>query len=377
MEKILFLYLKTGGGHLAPARAISNWITTNMPDRAEIKLIDGFEGAPKLLKWVVEDGYRTSQSRFKWVFETLYFFNKFTPLAWLSSILVGIFVYSSLLKLIRTEKPKKIVLFHFFLVTPTRWALNRSGSDTPTLTVVTDPFSAHPIWFLHKQQKFAVFSPALKEYLVSTRKIEASVIEVFPFTIGEQFTSELNPERVAERKASLGIGPEEKVILVLGGADGIPKAKALLRNLAKANLNARVVLVCGRNTKLFANAEKLKTRLKFSNLIVLGYVEYVRELLAIAEVVITKCGASTFMEILHSKKIPLVSSYIWEQEKGNVEFICKNQLGVYEPNPRRLVSEAKAIIEKRSKQAIFKRNIERLSLVNGTPSISHFILNGV
>jgi processive 1,2-diacylglycerol beta-glucosyltransferase/1,2-diacylglycerol 3-beta-galactosyltransferase len=34
----------------------------------------------------------------------------------------------------------------------------------------------------------------------------------------------------------------------------------------------------------------------------------------------SKCGASTFMEILLSKKIPIITDYIWEQEKGNVDY---------------------------------------------------------
>lgn len=377
MEKILFFYLKTGGGHLAPAKAVSDWIATNEPNKADIRLIDGFEGASKILKWIIEDGYRNSQTKYKWVFESLYFINKLRPIAYLTSFLVGIFIYSILLKIIRRERPSKIVLFHFFLVVPIRWALKRSGKQIPTLTVVTDPFSAHPIWFLNKNQKFVVFSNTLKEYLTTIRKIDSSNIEVFPFTIGEQFSKTIEYPLVKKRKELLGINENEKVILILGGADGIPNAKRLLLNLAAMQLQSQIVLVCGRNTKLFFQSQKIKTHLNFSNLIILRYVDYVRELLAISEIVITKCGASTFMEILHSKKIPLVSSYIWEQEKGNVDYICNNQLGLYEPKPEKLAKAAKTILEEQEKKTFFVRNIEKLELANGTPSLSQFILNGI
>jgi UDP-N-acetylglucosamine:LPS N-acetylglucosamine transferase len=168
---------------------------------------------------------------------------------------------------------------------------------------------------------------------------------------------------------------ESEIILLLGGADGIPNGAKLLRKLAKANFNSPVVLVCGRNERLYAKAQAIKKELKFDRLRVLGYIDYVRELLSISEVVITKCGASTFMEVLYSKKIPLVNSFIWEQEKGNVDFVCNNNLGLYEPSPEKITALIGRIIESRPLGHWFKDNIEKMRLVNGTPQVSTFILN--
>jgi UDP-N-acetylglucosamine:LPS N-acetylglucosamine transferase len=107
---------------------------------------------------------------------------------------------------------------------------------------------------------------------------------------------------------------------------------------------------------------------------VLGFIDYVYELLSISEVVITKCGASTFSEVLLCGKIPLVNSYIWEQERGNVDFIKENGMGVYEPNPKRIANLAREIIGSNEYNGWFKQNIQRMGLSNGTPLVSDFIL---
>ena len=42
-EKYLFLYLKTGGGHLATAKAVERFFLKEYPDAVDIVLVDGFE----------------------------------------------------------------------------------------------------------------------------------------------------------------------------------------------------------------------------------------------------------------------------------------------------------------------------------------------
>jgi len=76
-KKYLFIYLKTGGGHLAPARAMFNYLNQHFSDKAEPQLIYGFEKTPRWVKFIIEDGYRILQYTGKWFFEFLYALNKF------------------------------------------------------------------------------------------------------------------------------------------------------------------------------------------------------------------------------------------------------------------------------------------------------------
>ena len=55
-EKLFLFYLKTGGGHLAPAKAVSKWLDENATNQIEPVLIDGFTETNRAIKTCVEDG---------------------------------------------------------------------------------------------------------------------------------------------------------------------------------------------------------------------------------------------------------------------------------------------------------------------------------
>ena len=169
-KKYLFVYLKTGGGHLAPARAIFNYMNKHFSDKAEPQLIYGFEKTPRWVQYIIEDGYRILQYTGKWFFEFLYALNKFSPAAWISCNLVAPFMMKYLEETITNEKPEKIVIFHFFCIIPVFRILKKHNLSIPVLTVITDPFTPHPMWFLKKNQNFIVFSQELEAKVLQKKK---------------------------------------------------------------------------------------------------------------------------------------------------------------------------------------------------------------
>lgn len=80
-DKHLFLYLNTGGGHYAPAKALANHITGVSTHKVRVRLADGFQGVNPIIKSVIENGYRHSQSKAVRVYEVLYALHKWKPIA--------------------------------------------------------------------------------------------------------------------------------------------------------------------------------------------------------------------------------------------------------------------------------------------------------
>jgi processive 1,2-diacylglycerol beta-glucosyltransferase/1,2-diacylglycerol 3-beta-galactosyltransferase len=160
-KKYLFVYLKTGGGHLAPARALFNYINKNFAQVAEPKLIYGFEKTPRWVQYIIEDGYRMLQYTGKWFFEFLYAINKIPIIASITCLIIAPFMNKYLEDVIIKEQPDKIVVFHFFLIIPIFKILRKKNLSIPVITVITDPFTPHTMWFLVKKQNFIVFSKDL------------------------------------------------------------------------------------------------------------------------------------------------------------------------------------------------------------------------
>jgi UDP-N-acetylglucosamine:LPS N-acetylglucosamine transferase len=229
------------------------------------------------------------------------------------------------------------------------------------------------MWFLVKNQNFIVFSKGLKERII--KKGRGYTVQNFPFILDEKFSSSLSQDDVLAAKQKLGYKQDKKVVLILGGGDGIPKGEKILEEILKSKLDAEIGFVCGKNEVLFSGAEKLKLTYNADNLKIYGYVDYIYNLISISNVVITKCGASTIMEILNLKKVPIVNDYIWEQELGNVDYLIENNLGIYEPQIKNLPKAIKQLLEDDSLYSLYVKNISDQKIENGVAKVSSFLIN--
>ncbi len=370
-DKYFLCYLRTGGGHLAPARSIAKYLSERHGAEIEPVLIDGLVESKKIARTIIEDGYRFLQGSAKWYYTFLYAVNKFPPIGYFNVILANYFIKPYIKRKIEEERPAKIVIFHFFLIMPVYQILKELELTIPVVTVITDPYTAHPLWFQKKQQKFIVFSERLKKYYLS-RGVAEDRIAVFQFIIDEKFTTSLSREQIAAVQSNHGIDGRKKMVLIIGGGDGIPHGKTILENLLSAPIPVQLAIVCGKNEHLYSEALEFKKN--FPELIVFGFIDFVYDLLNAADIVITKCGASTIMEILILKKIPVIIDYLWEQELGNMEFVRDHQLGIFEPDITKLPGIIRELISNQGYYETFQHNIERMNLKNGTNDVGEFLL---
>ncbi len=371
-KKYLFVFLKTGGGHLAPARAISNFMNKNYSDIAEPRLVYGFEKSPRWVQFIIEDGYGILQYTGRWFFEFLYALHKIPIIAKITSNLVSLFMRKYLETEIIKEKPDKIVIFHFFCIIPILKILKKNKLSIPVKVLITDPFSPHPLWFQAKQLNFIVFSDELESKINKMKK--GHRIKRFNFPVDDKFSKTLSENEVVSTKKALEYNPAKKMVLILGGGDGVPKGEKLLREILKADINTEIGIVCGKNKVLKKEAEEQKKIYKADNLKIYGYVDIIYELINISDIVITKCGASTIMEILNLKKVPIVIDYIWEQEQGNVDYIINKKLGIYEPHVYKLPKVIKSLIGDQKLNVFYRDNIVKEKINNGVKEVTEYLM---
>lgn len=370
-KKYLFIFLKTGGGHLAPARAIFNYMNKYYSDNAEPKLIYAFEKTPRWVQFIIEDGYGILQYTGRWFFEFLYALHKIPIVARITCSLVGIFMRKYLEAEIVKEQPNKIVIFHFFCINTVLKILKKNNLSIPVQILITDPFTPHPLWFLEKKQNLIVFSKELESKVNKMKR--GHIVKRFSFPIDEKFSKFLSASEVITIKQQFGYNPSKRMILMLGGGDGVPKGEKILRELLEAKLNIDIGIVCGKNITLHQSAEIQKKKYKAENLKIYGYVDFIYELLNISDLVITKCGASTIMEILNLTKVPIVIDYIWEQEQGNVDYIIDKKLGIYEPQVEKLPKIIKDLLEDEKLFLTYKGNIVKEKINTGVKEVVEYL----
>jgi UDP-N-acetylglucosamine:LPS N-acetylglucosamine transferase len=229
------------------------------------------------------------------------------------------------------------------------------------------------MWFLQEGQNFIVFSEMLKEKCIN-QGIDKNKLKVFPFVLDRKFSQKTSDSKKLAIRRELGFESDSKIILIMGGGDGIPHGKKILKRILTRNMDAEIAIVCGKNEKMFNHISALKDKYNIRNLKIYGFVDFVHSLINISDVVITKCGASTFMEILLMGKIPVINNYIWEQEKGNIDFVCKREMGILEKNTKRIPDVLHKLLTDIEYSNSIRNNIKRASICNGVGQVSDYIL---
>ena len=331
-------------------------------------------GSGFLLKKIIEDGYKTAVNSAAWTYELLYLIHKLKIISRITSSLIAYLLINNLENQILEYKPGKIVVFHFFLIKPVREILRRNSLTTPVIIVVTDPFTAHPIWFLDRNQNFIVFSDILKEKCCKAG-IPENRLKVFPFVLDKKFSMRLGNRKQVQIRRELGFSDNSRIILILGGGEGMPKGKKILKKIIRKNMEAEIAIVCGRNRKLYSDAVKIREKYGTGILKVFGFIDFIHPLISISDVVVTKCGASTSMEILLAGKIPVINNYIWEQEKGNMEFVCNRKMGILEKKTACLPDVLNRLLGDSDLYDSLATNIRMASLSNGVGQVSDYIMN--
>jgi UDP-N-acetylglucosamine:LPS N-acetylglucosamine transferase len=223
-------------------------------------------------------------------------------------------------------------------------------ADRPRFEVVlTDWAAIHRTWVAGGVDHYTAPTEAAREDLLRYG-VRSSVVDVQGLPIGAEFSRPLPglAERAALRR-QLGLDPDRFTILVMVGAEGSPRALALLAELATRQLDAQLVVVCGRNNALRSAVLQLPA---VQPLLVLGFVEHIAELMSVSDLLITKAGGVTLAEAF-ARALPIVvSDRLPGQETGNADYAERKGAVVSAERPSELVDLVSALrrSEKRRRQ---------------------------
>ena len=74
------------------------------------------------------------------------------------------------------------------------------------------------------------------------------------------------------------------------------------------------------------------------------------------------------------EKIPVINNYIWEQEKGNMEYVCNKKMGIMEKDANRLPDVLQNLLNDNELYNSLRSNIRNASIRNGVGKVSDYIL---
>jgi UDP-N-acetylglucosamine:LPS N-acetylglucosamine transferase len=372
-DNILFLYLHTGGGHISAAKALSNRIMSLYPEEVTTHLLDPVPSYHLFIKHLFIRGYGFASHRYSSLWIGLYELTKLYPIKKLWVFLSTLTFKNRIKKELINKNITKVVVLHFLLVRAAYYASKESDPRIPVHTIVLDPFSAHPIWFASPMVPVIVLSEKVKRECLARYGYPKEKVNRFSIPLRTEFNQPLTGKAAAKAKKKHGFRADIPIILFAGGGEGFPNGYEYVRAFLHAKTKVQIAIVCGRDSVLKWHINFLAKRHSDSSVKAFGYIDFMFELMNIADLIVCKGGPATVMEVLILGKPPIISQYVYGQEKGNVEFVVHNKLGAYIEDPKEMVEEVCHLLYHHDAYHQLQENIRSLSIKNGTDDICRFL----
>ncbi|HEX4484313.1 MAG TPA: glycosyltransferase [Solirubrobacteraceae bacterium] len=297
-RRVLILSADVGEGHAAAARALAAQLgETEQP--TEVTVIDGLAAMGRVLKPVVEDGYRVQLRFIPWTYTLVYgLLNHVRPARMVATRLLCWFGSRPLSRAIAAHDPD-VVVSTYPAVTVVLARLRRTGEvRCPTVATITDLTGL----FFWAQPGIDMHMVMYGESLSSVEQIAGrdSVRLVQPLISGE-FLQRRCP---VEARRALGLPEEGRMVVVSGGGWGVGDVEGAVREFIRVPEASSIVCLAGRNEQL---AAKLKGAFASEPRVhVYEFTEKMPELLAAADVLVHSTGGVTCLEAM-AAGTPVVS----------------------------------------------------------------------
>jgi processive 1,2-diacylglycerol beta-glucosyltransferase len=234
--------------------------------------------------------------------------------------------------------------------------LRRSGEiATPHVTATTD-FETHRLWVNQPCDHYFTATEEGARYLHSWG-VPPSDTTVAGVPIHPDFS---RPKDRAACLARHGLSGDRPVVLQLAGGFGVGPVEKLLGGLLSIEAPLELVVVAGRN-------EELRQRLAAvpapgqHRLHVIGFTTQMDELMAAADVVVTKPGGLTTSEALARGAAILIVNPIPGQESRNSDFLLENGAAIKANNLATLPYKLARLLADPSRLARLKANARQLA----------------
>ncbi|HYG33610.1 MAG TPA: glycosyltransferase [Clostridia bacterium] len=192
---------------------------------------------------------------------------------------------------------------------------SKEGPQPLVVSIVTD-FEAHALWMDACVDLYCVAAEETKARLVA-RGANRESIAATGIPISARFAAK--PDVLALRKR-MGLRDDQPVLLVLSGGFGMGPVGDILKQVDKVEQCFQTIVVTGRNQEL---RRELAARDYQHPTHVLGYSANMHELMAAAELIITKPGGLTTSEALALGKPLFIVNPIPGQEAANSDFLLE------------------------------------------------------
>lgn len=356
-KRVLVLSASVGAGHLRAAQAVELAVKELVPD-AVVQNVDVLQLTNAAFRRVYGTAYLDLVNRAPHVLG--YFYDLADQARSLNRqgdrlrYLVQKLNLVAFLKFLQAE-PWDLVINTHFLPAEMIAALKRKKAfAAPHVTATTD-FETHRLWVNQPCDHYFTATEEGAAYLhhwgIPAGDITATGIPIHPV-----FS---RPKDRGECLARQGLKGDRPVLLQLAGGFGVGPIEEIFRQVLAVEVPLEVVVVAGRNEKVKKQLEKISPPARHRTRI-LGFTDQMDELMAAADVVLSKPGGLTTSEVLARGAAMAIINPIPGQESRNSDYLLEDGAAVKINQVATLPLKLTRLLEDPKRLALLKRNARKL-----------------
>lgn len=213
---------------------------------------------------------------------------------------------------------------------------------TPTFRLgaaVTD-FNLHPFWMEPGVDFYLLSHPEMKQKLAQNLDVPSHVTGI---PIDPSFSQPRPTPQEARKK--MGWNPERLTVLVMGGGIGLGPLPHIMRSLHSLlpKYPFQLVTITGKNDRLRQELDRRYAQEPHVHCY--GFVEQMAEIMAGADLILTKPGGMTSSEALASSLPLLICKPLPGQEEHNSHYLIHEQVAIRQDQIPLLPQELVRLIE--------------------------------
>jgi processive 1,2-diacylglycerol beta-glucosyltransferase len=320
-KRVQILTLSVGAGHVR-ASAVVRGALTDGGEELDIRLADALESAKPWFHWLYVHPYWWMLRYRRGLWRRLYERRERRRHRATAPHWVFRWGCSRVLRELAAFSPDLLIVTEIGAAEIASLAKREGWYSGPVLAVATD-FISEPPWVQPEIDFYCVASDSAKLQLigwgVSPNRILHCGVPVDPvFAL---------PFERQEVLRSLGLNPNRPVALVMGGGMGPWPIDSIVEHLEACHLPLQVVAIAGRDQRMRRRLEALRGKVTLE-LFPFGWTDRIPELMAAADLLITKPGGLTASEAL-AAGLPMVLTHpIPGPEERNMQYLVQNGVAV-------------------------------------------------
>ncbi len=321
--RILVTSVRAGAGHVKAAEALRKAFSIRYPDFA-VRNVDLLDYSSYLARQLYGKTYIDMVRKLPELYGYLY--RNYKGMEGLAGprLIFDRLNAAPYLDLLGDFEPDAVVATHFIAGALAADYRDRARKRFPVFVTVTD-YEIHPLWVVRTAEieLYTVAHEEMKNHLallgVPRERVVVSGIPIDP-VFGE-------PKDVDALRIKHGLSRGSPVVLLMAGSFGTTPVPRIVDYLRLVEAPFQMIVVCGKNRRLYKTMkEKQQTEQRL--VAVHEFVDFVAELMRVADILISKPGGITTSESLAVGLPMLMVDPIPGQEEANVDYLLERGAGL-------------------------------------------------